>query len=101
MRETPAIHSLWSPIHARPVSDLSDSQDGQVVRPFWEQTWLSGAPSGLAIAIAVVSYLDLRSKMKIRAETWCMTSKIYLAKDLSHDDDGDGDGDDGDDQGLK
>ena len=50
---------------------------------------------------AVVSYLDLRSKMKIPAETWCMTSKIYLAKDLSHDDDADGDGDDGDDQGLK
>ena len=39
--------------------------------------------------------------MKIRAETWCMTCKIYLAKDTSHDDDDDGDGDDGDDQGLK
>ena len=51
--------------------------------------------------IAGVSYLDLRSKMKIWPETWCMAFKIYFVKDLSHDDDGDGDGDDDDDQDLK
>ena len=63
----------------------------------WGSEWVSDWP----FYVKNDEYLDLRSKMKIWPETWCMAFKIYFAKDLSHDDDGDGDGDDDDDQDLK